>query len=492
MNNDVTEVAMWQTQYYLTMETGDGGSVSPSSGWYDEESPVTIFATPDAGYSFSSWIGFGMSGSYSGPDSPRIITMSGPKTETAVFQEIPTLDIVIDGFSDDWEGIEPVAVDPANDTSTINQDLREVYLYIDDETLYLMIQTENDPLLVEGWIDLGFYTDFTDMPGPDFRFSGSRTSDSFPIQNEVYEVFEYQIPLENLGSPSSMILTVSSQAQNGTEDASDTIRWINITRTEDSVLYSHNPLYLMQVVSDFGEVHGEGIFEEGLEVTFSVSPSIQLEEEGVRHVFRDWRAITSIGYNGSDNPAKIRMGGRVIEVAEWDTEYYLTISSEVTVEGEGWYPEGSTVQLEAESPRGFLIRSVFKRWIGDVDPDSHSVPVVMDEPKTVVAEWATDYSQVILLGGVSAVLGVGGVFVTRERRRKGIIISMIARSEEIVALEDVAKSLDISEVEVRAIIEEAISGGVLVGQFSNERRTFITDDAFKKIMKDKLKDEQEA
>src|SRR6266567_1920063 len=59
-----TYTANFTTQYYLTMNTGTGGSVSPSSGWKDSGTGVSISATPNAGYSFSSWTGSG-SGSYS-------------------------------------------------------------------------------------------------------------------------------------------------------------------------------------------------------------------------------------------------------------------------------------------------------------------------------------------------------------------------------------------------------------------------------------------
>jgi len=53
----------------------------------------------------------------------------------------------------------------------------------------------------------------------------------------------------------------------------------------------------------------------------------------------------------------------------------------------------------------------------------------------------------------------------------------------------VARSLDVSESMVKSIIEEAVGGGVLAGRFSNDGRTFITDEAFRRIMKEKLKDE---
>jgi len=65
----------------------------------------------------------------------------------------------------------------------------------------------------------------------------------------------------------------------------------------------------------------------------------------------------------------------------------------------------------------------------------------------------------------------------------------VTGSTEVVILGDVAKGLDVSDGMVRSIIEKAIGGSVLAGRFSNDGRTFIPDEVFMKIMKEKLKDE---
>jgi hypothetical protein len=78
----------YQHQYYLTMQVNPpaGGSVSPSSGWQNAGTVLTISATANTGYVFSSWTGTG-SGSYSGTNNPatNAVTMSAPITETANF-----------------------------------------------------------------------------------------------------------------------------------------------------------------------------------------------------------------------------------------------------------------------------------------------------------------------------------------------------------------------------------------------------------------------
>jgi hypothetical protein len=81
---NTTYTATFKTQYFLTMAHGTGGKVSPASGWKNSGTVVSISATPNSGFSFSSWTGSGI-GSYSGPNNPASITMGGPITENATF-----------------------------------------------------------------------------------------------------------------------------------------------------------------------------------------------------------------------------------------------------------------------------------------------------------------------------------------------------------------------------------------------------------------------
>ncbi len=91
---NTTYTADFATQYYLTMNAGTGGSVSPGSGWTNSGANVNVSATASEGYSFSGWTGSG-SGAYSGTNNPASITMNGPITETASFALIPTRLIVL-------------------------------------------------------------------------------------------------------------------------------------------------------------------------------------------------------------------------------------------------------------------------------------------------------------------------------------------------------------------------------------------------------------
>lgn len=72
------------TQYYLTLNAGMGGRVSPVSLWTNRGLSLSISATPSNGFAFSGWSGAG-SGSYSGGNNPTMITLNGPVMENAAF-----------------------------------------------------------------------------------------------------------------------------------------------------------------------------------------------------------------------------------------------------------------------------------------------------------------------------------------------------------------------------------------------------------------------
>ncbi len=92
-----TYTANFTTNYYLTMNTGPGGSVSPASLWTNSGESVSITATPNTGYIFTNWSGSG-AGAYSGNSSTASVTMNGPITETTSFQ-LTSLSVSMSGVS---------------------------------------------------------------------------------------------------------------------------------------------------------------------------------------------------------------------------------------------------------------------------------------------------------------------------------------------------------------------------------------------------------
>jgi|GEM_PF-3833504 len=71
-----------------TAHPGSGLTVSPGTGYYPPGTRITISATPDFGYTFTSWSGTG-TGSYTGTAASPTITMNGNIVEDANYVLIP-------------------------------------------------------------------------------------------------------------------------------------------------------------------------------------------------------------------------------------------------------------------------------------------------------------------------------------------------------------------------------------------------------------------
>ena len=72
-------------QYTLEVTAAEGGSIDNTGDTYNENSSVTITATPDTGYAFSGWIG-----DASGNTNPLTVNMTGNKNITASFEQLNT------------------------------------------------------------------------------------------------------------------------------------------------------------------------------------------------------------------------------------------------------------------------------------------------------------------------------------------------------------------------------------------------------------------
>jgi len=66
----------------MTASPTGAGTISPSSGWYNQGASVSISETSKTGYTFTSWSGQG-TGSYTGTKATNTITINAAITEKA-------------------------------------------------------------------------------------------------------------------------------------------------------------------------------------------------------------------------------------------------------------------------------------------------------------------------------------------------------------------------------------------------------------------------
>ena len=84
---NLSVVSLQPTQYQLTATvTGGHGSISPTSGTYDEGTVVTLTAAPDTGYRVETWSGTDNDGSKANTNT---VTMTSNRSVTVQFEEIP-------------------------------------------------------------------------------------------------------------------------------------------------------------------------------------------------------------------------------------------------------------------------------------------------------------------------------------------------------------------------------------------------------------------
>ncbi len=94
-----------QTKTYILSVLTDGyGSVTldPPGGTYDENTTVTLTASPDANWEFTSW-----TGAYNGTNNPVDILMNEHKTITGHFQEIKEFNVIFDVDADIYQSTPP-------------------------------------------------------------------------------------------------------------------------------------------------------------------------------------------------------------------------------------------------------------------------------------------------------------------------------------------------------------------------------------------------
>jgi hypothetical protein len=137
-------------------------------------------------------------------------------------------------------------------------------------------------------------------------------------------------------------------------------------------VYLFQALAQLSIVSDYGTITGEGSYTRDSIVSISVSPTTVSGDTGVRYIFIGWESSSPGGYTGLENPAEVVIDRDIVEIAQWKTQYYLTIEESKggsVFSSSGWFDAGSDVVINAISDSGFT----FSSWVG-IGSGSYSGP----------------------------------------------------------------------------------------------------------------------
>jgi hypothetical protein len=113
-------------------------------------------------------------------------------------------------------------------------------------------------------------------------------------------------------------------------------------------------------------------------------PSIIEIGKGTRYVFTSW--------DDGDTSASRTISRPGAYSANYKTQYQLTINSAYgQPEGADWYDSDSTANISVASVEEGTTRHIFTGWSGDFTGEAETASVIMDSPKTITANWRTDY-----------------------------------------------------------------------------------------------------
>ncbi len=155
------------------------------------------------------------------------------------------------------------------------------------------------------------------------------------------------------------------------------------------------------------------VWQIGSDHEIAIQPQI-VEDGPMRYRFKGWSDSSTelnrrIVYDGSQENI----------TALFSTQYLLSVKSPFgKTSGEGWYDQGATAQFSVEPRAGVFGEQVLDGWEGDSNAQKPADSIIMDSPKVVIAQWRTDYSNIII--AVSSVVAVLAIAIGLRRRAKRV------------------------------------------------------------------------
>jgi hypothetical protein len=163
--------------------------------------------------------------------------------------------------------------------------------------------------------------------------------------------------------------------------------------------------YYFTLVSEFGKPtgQGQGWYDAGTRLAISVTAA-NPPNNVTRYVLTGYNGSGSIP-PGQSSDVTFALNAPSTLTFLWNTQYYLSVRSELSsVTGSGWYVVGSKANVTIKDSViavNVFFSKVFKGWNGDVSEKGHSILVVMDGPKRIVAVWENDFTKLYLVLGAS-------------------------------------------------------------------------------------------
>jgi hypothetical protein len=352
ITGDSTITWNWETEYYLTTNVNppSGGSVTPTSGWYDANSSVQLQAAVNTNFEFTGW-----SGDLSGSTSPVLLQMDSPKEVTGNFTLVGRY------FS-------PVGLTP---------NVCEFYGTVQINGIDAELGDE-----------IGAFD-------PDGVCCGA-----FKI-TEHQGIYGFMAVYGDDTTPSSIIDEGAVSGDTITFriwDDSEQREYIGVvldsadTTWEDMELKVVNLVTgaILSVSSGYGSPNpgvGTHIYATVTSVTASVVSPLA-GPSGTRYICTGWTGTGDVPASGTGTSVTFDITENSTITWNWKTQYYLTttanpVSGGSVTPASGWYDTGSPVQLEASASAGLA----FTGWSGDLSGTTNPVSVTINGPKSITGNF---------------------------------------------------------------------------------------------------------
>lgn len=164
--------------------------------------------------------------------------------------------------------------------------------------------------------------------------------------------------------------------------------------------------YQLTILSPYGNAIGNGSwFDVGNQAFAAITPLTVSGPTGTQYVFTNW----SDNASGTTSPSNaIIVSGPMTAIANWKTQYYLTVSSaHGTVGGSAYYDSGTLANATLNAaiiPGTSGTQYLFTSWGTNATGTNYTMsnPITMSAPKNATANWQTQYNLTVNQLGVSS------------------------------------------------------------------------------------------
>jgi hypothetical protein len=415
MNMNHTATAHFITQYYLNMTSSPPGVTIPAgAGWYDAGTNASIFApefvgiTPGASrYRFDGWTTADMNEIANASSTSTTVLMDKPKTVTANYVVQYNVTFSQSGVGTDFpgtiviiDGTEYGLGDPVSfwwdEGSVHNFAFQSPLLVTPNAKQYVWNSTDGLSTLQSGSITvttsgnvIGYYKTqyYLTVISPYGTPSGSGW-----YYNSSTAYARLDVGMVDHGNGTRRVFVQWSGDASGTNYAASDPITMDAPKT---ALAEWKTQYYVTVISPYGIPGGEGWYDNSSIIYVWLDTGVIDHGNGTRRVFSHWSGDGSgTDYSQSD---PIHVDSPKTIIAVWKTQFYLTVTSPyATPGGQGWYDENSVAYATLDTDtvdHGNGTRRVFTNWTGDASGTNYaqSDPILMDGPKTAIAQWKTQY-----------------------------------------------------------------------------------------------------